>query len=354
MTDLVIYGLGLVGGRIVDELLEEGHSIEFILDRAKRGLEYRGIPIMSLEDAAERVSGKSVLIGLHNHYVDINQLHADLVQASAARVMTPAHLRELVARPCTRPGYWLDLDFDYDAHEDRIERLRALLADSRSRELLDQVVRYRRTGDLEHCPVPSLGDEYTPADLPRYASPLRLIDCGAFTGVAIHKFLKAGYAVESFVAFEPDQANFERLASRSFPVSRGLCIPCGTWSATTQLKFASENSMGSCLSEEGDTIVQCVAIDDILHGEPINLVKLDVEAAEIETLKGMERIIREQRPNLLISVYHTPSHLYEIAELIHDWALGYRFHLRVHEYNTFGIVLYCVRDELLDLTKPSS
>ncbi|HEX8937837.1 MAG TPA: FkbM family methyltransferase, partial [Sphingomicrobium sp.] len=85
------------------------------------------------------------------------------------------------------------------------------------------------------------------------------------------------------------------------------------------------------------------------RGQEVNLVKLDVEAAEIETLKGMERIIREQRPNLLVSVYHTPSHLYEIAELIQGWGLDYRFHLRVHEYNTFGIVLYCLRDELLEV-----
>lgn len=348
MSNLVIYGLGAIGSRIVDELLEEGHSIELILDRGKRGQNYQGVPIVALEDAPDRVSGKSVLIGLHNHYVDLNQLHSDLIAAGAERVMTPLHLREFISRPRTQPGYWLDFGFDYDAHQSRIDGLRALLADERSRELLDQVVRYRRTGDLEHCPVPSLDDEYTPADLPRYASPLRLIDCGAFTGVAIHKFLKAGYAIDSFVAFEPDQANFERLASRNFPVRKGLCIPCGTWSTTTQLRFASDSSMGSCLSEEGDAIIQCVAIDEVLHGEPVNLVKLDVESAEIETLKGMERIIREQRPNLLVSVYHTPAHLYEIAELIEGWQLGYRFHMRVHEYNTFGIVLYCLRDELLE------
>ena len=94
-------------------------------------------------------------------------------------------------------------------------------------------------------------------------------------------------------------------------------------------------------------MVQCVAVDDILHGASINLVKLDVEGAEIETLKGMEQLVRTQRPNLLLSAYHTPGHLYEIAELVNSWQLGYRLFLRVHEYNTFGVVLYCLRDELL-------
>ena len=44
--------------------------------------------------------------------------------------------------------------------------------------------------------------------------------------------------------------------------------------------------MASHLDASGDTVIQCVAIDDLLRGEPVNLVKLDVEGAEIETLKG--------------------------------------------------------------------
>lgn len=349
LQPLVVYGLGAVGRRIVDELLDEGHEIELILDRGKAGEEYRGIPIIALDDAREsRLRGRSILIGLHNHYVDVSQLRSDLIEAGAARVLTPANLRELVPQPRTRPGYWLDLDYDYAAHEAQLQHLRALLGDERSRDLLDQILLYRRSGDLAHCPVPSLDDEYTPADLPRYAAPLKLIDCGAFTGVAIHKFLKANYEIDTFFAFEPDEASFRTLASRNFPARRGLCLPLGTWSSTTQLRFASDHSMGSCLSDDGNVTIQCVAIDDLLQGEAVNLVKFDVEGAEIETLKGMQGLIREQRPNLLVSAYHTPGHLHEIAELIDEWELGYRFHLRVHEFNTFGVVLYCLQDGLLE------
>lgn len=362
---MTIYGFGSVGQQIVDELIAHEFEIEMILDRGKGGQTYRGIPIMTLEDASDgRLSGRSVLVGLHNHYVDVNRLHADLIAAGAASVLTPINLPQLIEAPRTRAGYWLDPDFDYSAHEADFARVRSLLHDETSRELLDAILRYRRGGNLADCPAPSLQDEYTPLDLPRFAAPLRMIDCGAYTGVAIHKFLKADYAIDSFVAFEPDPANFATLAGRSFPVRRAVCLPLATWSSTTQLKFGNiipgvtylsddrnitvQGSGASCLSEDGTSTVQCVAVDDVLHGEAVNLIKLDVEGAEIETLQGMERIIRDQRPNLLVSAYHTPGHLYEIAHLIDGWQLGYRFHLRVHEYNTFGIVLYCLRDELLD------
>ncbi len=336
---LIIYGLGSTGQRIVDELLDAGVAIDLILDRGKAGQAYRGIPIHALDEG--NVADRTVLIALHNHYVDLHQLDADLRAAGAAEILTPIHLPRLIEHS-TISGYWLDPTYDYAASKEKFARARALLADDTSRALFDAMLRYRRTGAIADCPRPSLDDEYTPHDLPRYAEPLRLIDCGAFTGVAIQKFLTAGYVIDSAIAFEPDPASFATLAARNFPIARRLNLPLGTWSSTTQLRFSNDASMASHLSDTGNTVIQCVAIDDVIGGEQINLVKLDVEGAEIETLKGMARLVREQRPGLLVSAYHAPGHLHEIATLIDDWALDYRFHLRVHEQNSFGVVLYAL------------
>ena len=336
---LIIYGLGSTGQRIVDELLDAGVAIDLILDRGKAGQAYRDIPIHALNES--NVADRTVLIALHNHYVDLHQLDADLRAAGATEILTPSHLPRLIDRSMIS-GYWLDPSYDYEAYSAHFDRARALLADDTSRALLDAILRYRRTGNIADCPPASLDDEYTPRDLPRYAEPLRLVDCGAFTGVAIQKFLTAGYAIDSAIAFEPDPASFATLAARTFPIPRRLNLPLGTWSSTTQLRFASESSMASHLSDSGDVTIQCIAIDDVLGGEQVNVVKLDVEGAEIETLKGMTRLVREQRPNLLVSAYHTPGHLHEIATLIDDWQLGYSFHLRVHEQNSFGVVLYAI------------
>ena len=336
---LVIYGLGATGQHIVDELLDNGVAIDLILDRGKAGQTYRDLPIHSLGDG--NVAGRTVLIALHNHYVDLHQLDADLRAAGAVQILTPIHLPRLIGRSAIS-GYWLDPAYDYDANAAAFARARALLADDTSRALFDSILRYRHTGNIADCPLASLSDEYTPHDLPRYPEPLRLIDCGAFTGVAIQKFLTAGYAIDSAIAFEPDPISFTTLAARKFAIGRRINLPLGTWSTTTQLRFSSNASMASHLDDSGDTVIQCVAIDDLLPDEPINLVKFDVEGAEIETLKGMARLIARQRPSLLVSAYHTPGHLHEIATLIDDWRHGYRFHLRVHEQNSFGIVLYAI------------
>lgn len=145
-----------------------------------------------------RLLGKTIMVSLHNHYVDINRLHAELDSAGAARILTPVNLPQLIANGRTRPGYWLDPDFSYAEHKADFARMRSLLADETSRNLFEAILAYRQSGNIADCPSPSLEDEYTPHDLPRFAGPLRIIDCGAFTGVAIHKFLKAGYDIASW------------------------------------------------------------------------------------------------------------------------------------------------------------
>jgi FkbM family methyltransferase len=342
---LVIYGFGAVGRHVVDALLEAGFSVTLILDKKRAGESYRGIPVTSLDALAgfaPVVAGAECLVTLHNHYVDIREVHHQLRQAGFAQVHSLIRFNDLVPGVKAAPnGYWLDGDFDWGAHQHRIDAFLALFDDAHSVDLAREIIAYRQSGDITQCPSPSERDEYVPEDLPRYASPLRVIDCGAYTGVALHKIRRAGYDIEALAAFEPDPANFATLASHEFGARESICLPLATWSANVQLRFAADNSMGSVLSDQGDTVVQCVRIDDVLRGFGANLVKLDVEGAETETLKGMEQIIRRDRPNLCISVYHTPTDLFELPLMIASWGLGYRFHLRVHEHNTFGVVVYC-------------
>jgi FkbM family methyltransferase len=239
-------------------------------------------------------------------------------------------------------GYWLAFDFPYTDHQHEIESAARSLNDEKSRRLLKEIWNYRQQGDIRTCPQPSRDDEYIPKDLQKYKGPLKMIDCGACTGQALEQIVNAGYELHSFVAFEPDAKNFELLRKKNYASQKATYLPLGVWSTEAQLKFKGSGSTGSALDEEGDTVIQCVSLDHIIQGFHPNLIKLDVEGAEIEAMRGMEQIIREDRPNLCISIYHEPSHLYELPLLVQSWNLGYQLAIRVHEYNTFGVVLYCL------------
>ena len=340
-ADLIVYGLGATGQRVVDHLLSQDRPVVAIADAHKAGQSYRGLPILSIDDLQRRnLQQTDCILGLHNHYVDLAAVDDTLRGLGFRSVVALPALRRHCDTTGFNAGYWLNFAFHAADHAAELAAVRALLADETSRALLDSIVRFRRSGDVGECPVPSIDDEYVPVDLPRYNEPVRLIDCGAYDGAALRRFHDAGYHLGGLIAFEPDPQNYAALVAGLGPVDPAILLPMAVWSSNTQLRFSSSGSMASTLSESGDIVIPCGRFDDLARGFSPTVVKMDVEGAEIEALKGMEQTIRDSRPDLCLSIYHTPQHLYEIPLLVASWGLGYAFHLRVHEHNTFGTVLY--------------
>ncbi|MDR2260412.1 MAG: FkbM family methyltransferase [Azoarcus sp.] len=75
-----------------------------------------------------------------------------------------------------------------------------------------------------------------------------------------------------------------------------------------------------------------------------NLIKMDIEGAEPEALMGAKNMIARHRPHLAICLYHRLDHLWRIPLMIHEWNLGYRFHMRQHA-PLFELVLYAYPDK---------
>jgi hypothetical protein len=48
----------------------------------------------------------------------------------------------------------------------------------------------------------------------------------------------------------------------------------------------------------------------------IDYLKVDVEGADVDALKGASRILREHRPVAAVAAYHKPEHIAEIPELL--------------------------------------
>ena len=60
----------------------------------------------------------------------------------------------------------------------------------------------------------------------------------------------------------------------------------------------------------------------------VRLIKLDIEGAELSAIYGAMRTIKEHRPVLLVSIYHTAKDFFEIKPLIESSVPGYRFMIR--------------------------
>ena len=346
MRPITVYGFGNRGRDVVDQLLASGQEVAMIFDKAPSLNSYRDIPVRTLSALEAQVFSKSTscLIALHNSYVDIREINSQLV-ALGFHTLSLIQANAMGLNLRIDMGYWLDTSSPHFAvTESDNQWMLEHLADDRSRQIFTSLRNYRASGDIADSPGASTADEYTPADLPRYPEPLRLIDCGAYTGVAYRKFSKQ-YTVSKYLAFEPDPKNFAGLCKSGVQCQDSMLLPLGVSDKTEVLRFSLGKDMGSALDVNGDCLIQCVSVDDMAPSFDANLIKFDVEGAETAALLGMKQLIIKRRPNLCVSVYHRPEDLVSIPRLIQSWGLDYRLHLRTHEHNCFGTVLY-VRPQL--------
>ena len=88
------------------------------------------------------------------------------------------------------------------------------------------------------------------------------------------------------------------------------------------------------------TWVETVTIDDMAKNErfdSVDLIKMDIEGAEMKSLCGGEIAIREFQSKLSISVYHKINDLWEIPHYIDSLGSEYRFsigHFSIHTEDT--------------------
>jgi len=342
----LIYGAGNKGKEVYRFLVNAGHRVDGFLDtHANPGQCCHGIPVHTPEDWLLRKGGLDycVVVAIHNYSVDMPPLLEKIQRLGFCNLMNIVEFYNHF--PGALPNhYWLASRSYYEPFGGEIEALSRLFTDSTSQHWLNSVLEFRLSGNYQALPPPQFGDQYRPDDLPRWPERLRLIDCGAFDGDTLSHLAEAGYHFEAIAAFEPDMLNFQRLTRRVSQFEQAICFPCGVGAATGQLRFNSEQGMASHVSSTGDTVIQCVSLDDALvHFQP-NLIKMDIEGAEIDALWGARKMIANSRPGLAISLYHHPAHLWQIPLLIASWKLGYRFYIRGHAYNTYDLVLYAIPD----------
>ena len=342
----VVYGAGETGKQVVDTLIECGQEIIAIFDKNPKSDHYQNIRIFELSEWSKKNDSSKIacVMAIHNHYIDPLPIYLNLSASGFCEVLNMVEFSKQFNFP---DKYWLSSKFDYGSQTQRIQKLLPILSDNKSKIILNGVWEYWTTGKMQSCPNPSLDDEYTPKDIPRYTKNLRLIDCGASNGSTMTRLTKAGYELEAVMAFEPDPDNFQKLArkERKFNLTP---LPLGVWSSEMQMRFSPniKNPLASVLDSNGTSLIQCVSLDKVAIDFKPNIIKFDIEGAELDALHGAEDLIKKYHPNLCISLYHKPSDPLNIIDLLTSYEINYDFYIRCHEYNSYGLVLYCINTNL--------
>jgi FkbM family methyltransferase len=170
-------------------------------------------------------------------------------------------------------------------------------------------------------------------------------DAGAHVGyyslLASRLVGKAGRVV----AFEPDPANVDVLKenlSRN-RMSNVEVIPAALWGHRGNVAFQRSASdgpevssrRGAVVAPDGDEFraglirVEALTLDAFAADhEPPTMIKIDVEGAEVEVLKGAEKLISRTKPVMLLEVHHQPAATFVQNELLQNgyeikWLVGH-------------------------------
>ncbi len=195
---------------------------------------------------------------------------------------------------------------------------------------------------IPHC---KLEEQYFPKDINLSKGYSRFINCGAYNGDTIMKLNKLFGKVDAVVCFEPDLENFKLLTNylsveHNKIAENVIAFPCGVFNRVTQLRFVGENKINSMISDKGKSFIQCVPLDYVIPGFKPTFINMDIEGVELEALKGAETLIKENKPDLAISVYHAPNHIWDVPLYLESLELGYRFYLRNYTSFTSETILY--------------
>ena len=344
-SPVAIYGAGGFGRSICNALLAESIPVEAFIDRAAQpGQTWNGIPILSPDCMdAQAWSTRTILLGIHNPRSSVRRLYDELAARGCQRLLTPIDILNNL-EPSFGHRYWLAPSRHLLEYETEIRSARDII-EPESRALFDAVIAQRATGDYHRLPPPTHTlDDYLPTDVAAFDRPLRILDGGAYDGDTLRGLLKHGFTLEAVTAFEPDPENFSKLDTwvRTQPELNASLWPCGLYSHASQLHFSAGEGEASAIVSGGGTVVQCVSIDEAVHGFRPSLIKLDVEGAEPAALKGATETIRRYLPFITAGLYHHPSHLWQIPLLLNSLQPGYRMHLRLHAENGFKLWLHAV------------
>jgi len=342
----VVYGAGNHGRHARHILEAAGEKVTAFLDRsAQPGSEVEGLPCWNpgkLEPGG--LSDFQVCLAIFNPKAALTPIFAILEPAQPARLVPFLEFHALHSGEFGEV-FWLTDRSYYAAHVEEALAAYELLEDERSREIFCAALKMRLRGEWRELEAAYEPSQYFAEGIPSPAE-LHLVDCGAFEGEVPELALATGHRVLSYRGFEPDSANYARLAKSlkaNLPAESASSIwPSGVWSSTCVLRFSSGQGSSSHIGEEGDVVVPVVALDDAIPSGPVNFIKMDIESAESAAIEGARGIITEQTPHLRVCVYHRPADLWAILLQIHFLNPGYRFYLRTHEYNGFELVLYAV------------
>jgi FkbM family methyltransferase len=368
---VVLFGAGTAGIRLCMALEIHHVNITCFCDNNPEtvGGHCSGYPVISVEELRRSHQDSLIVITVSSQYTQ--QIHGQLLALgfSSDKIHT-LPLDPMIYYTNVSKLYWYPADLQ--VHAQQLQDAHNLFADKKSKDLFVNRIALLTNGfdynsfrhfidefaDFLSVHGPNLFSEplydenyfYFHSDFFPVKEGEVFANVGALLGDCAIEFANAcrekGLPYKEIINFEPDPSNFILLSKNMTHLPNVRCLPYGLWSHNSRLRFSNPAQSGAGapgrLDNEGDLEVDVVSLDKLLPDADITLIKMDVEGAEMEALRGAADTIRRNTPKLAISVYHERDDIFEIPLFIHQLHSGYKFYLRHHSTTFSETVLFAI------------
>ena len=212
----------------------------------------------------------------------------------------------------------------YEKNRAKIEQARELLFDDRSKEVFDNIINYRLSGEIKY-----LFDSEDDAENGYALLSLKdesFLDLGAYRGDTVIEAEKY-FSPKAIFAVEPDKKSFEKLKINTAGIKNTEYFNCAAGEKDGDEFFSFGSGRGSHETESGKkTAVR--SVDSLLAGRNAGFIKIDVEGREKETLLGAKDTVSKFSPKLKVACYHRSEDIFEILLLIKELNPSYKIGLR--------------------------
>ena len=353
-TQIVLYGVGNFGKKLLASMLKNGFNVAALVDKNPdiQGTLINGVRVYSATEAA-KLHGRDAIcvVGVFSqgNGCSFKEICDMLGESGFANVVHGGiyawgHGAGLL------PNYCIDRPEVTLRHRDEIIAAFELLCDDESRKIFTEQLAIRTHMNLQEVGQPDGKGQYFTEEVVRRMpkSPV-IVDCGAFNGDTIELFLHnvPGVALTKYYAFEPDAANLLDLRAYIDDLPPEIedkieVIPAAVGDKVCRVGFNSGHGSASSVGLAEDNAVDCLTVDSVIGGGRCDFIKMDIEGFESEALSGARETIAREKPILAISAYHKPNDFFKLILQIKKMNVDYRFYMRRHECDVWDTVIYAV------------
>jgi FkbM family methyltransferase len=172
------------------------------------------------------------------------------------------------------------------------------------------------------------GLKFIPKEALNEAKDKSVIDAGGYDGDSAIMF-RMNYEFGKIYSFEPLNKNFLQLKKNIkqlgindvFPINEGLsdkCMKCG---------IVDDGASSFLIENKESEDINVTTIDDFVNERKleVGLIKMDIEGFESKAIRSAVKTIKENKPILSISIYHSREDFFEIKPFIESFGANYKF-----------------------------